>query len=165
MMELLEAIGLPPVHDGQRAPDTHNPRGYWEDARTLKLAENADWLWECGGCCVKILYRQLPSVPANLPARLIWMQREPAEVAASQAAMLGESGQDRDWADLLAREGQRFERWLQGQSQWPLHRVDHRQLLERPRPTIAALLDFLAERCLLEPLVERVRPELYRSRC
>ena len=165
MMELLSAMGMEAVCDGNRAPDVHNPRGYWEDARTLRLAEESDWLWECGGRSIKILYRQLRDVPPELPARLVLMRRDPAEVAASQAAMLGESGLDRDWADLLARDSLRFESWLREQHQWPVHPVEHRRLLEQPEEVLASLLHFLGEHHDLEPLLARVRPELYRSRC
>lgn len=165
MMDLLDCAGFPPVSDGHRPADEHNPRGYWEDARVLQLAQQGDWLWLCGGRSLKILYRQLYHVPPALPARIVVMHRDLNEVAASQSLMLGQSGQDRDWADLLARDWRRFLGWLQAQQQWPQLAVDYGQLVHEPEPTLQRLLAFLAVEMDVQRLLERVHPDLHRSRC
>lgn len=44
MMQMLEAGGLEVATDGQRAPDRHNQRGYFELEATKRLREDASFL-------------------------------------------------------------------------------------------------------------------------
>jgi len=92
MMSMLAAAGLPVVTDERRAPDEDNPRGYFEIDRVKQLPTDAQWLWQEGGRAIKIIYRLLPWVPATLPCRIVFMERDLDEVIRSQQAMLRRQG-------------------------------------------------------------------------
>lgn len=165
MMAMLEAGGLETVTDGARQPDEHNPEGYWEDARVLQLAENSDWLARCSGRAVKILYRQLPQVPAHLPLRILLMERDLGEVVASQQKMLGQVEADRDWKDLLGRDWRRFQHWLAGQAHWPVLKVSFARLVESPQTVLSEISAFLERPLDQAAMAARIKPVLYRNRC
>lgn len=164
MMAMLEAGGIQTVSDGARQPDEHNPDGYWEDSRVLQLAENSDWLAQCPGRAVKILYRQLYQVPLHFPLRVLLMERDLQEVVASQQKMLGAEA-DRDWKDLLGRDWRKFLTWLARQSQWPVLKVAFARLVDEPTAVVKEISDFLERPLQPEAMAACIKPALYRNRC
>jgi len=162
-MSMLQAGGLDLLTDAARPADDHNPRGYFEHSRVLQLAQNADWLQDCGGQAVKILYRQLELVPADLQARVLVVERDLREVVASQQAMLPAQQDNWNWLDLFGREQARFRAWL-AQQKWPVLPVAHARLLREPGLVAAELQDFLGRPLDLSAMAARVDPHLYRNR-
>jgi hypothetical protein len=87
-MQMLTAVGIPPVTDHARPADQSNPRGYFETERVKTLGRDAEWLAELKGRCIKIVIPLLPFLPAGLPAKVLVVWRELSEVVASQQQML-----------------------------------------------------------------------------
>lgn len=89
MMQMLAAGGVPPLHDGQRAADPDNPRGYFEFAPARNLRADASWFPEARGRALKLVAQLLPWLPADAAdAKIVWMERPLDEVLASQTVML-----------------------------------------------------------------------------
>ena len=95
MMQMLAAGGLEPLTDGKRMADASNPRGYFEWERAKSLPRYPESIADAEGKVVKIISTLLLSLPNARLYKVIFMERQLAEVTASQAAMiqnLGTSG-------------------------------------------------------------------------
>lgn len=166
-MQMLAAGGLPVLADGVRAPDASNPRGYleWEPAR--RLAAEPERIAAARGRAVKVISALLPALPARERYRVIFVERDPAEVHASQAAMLRALGREDPGgasAEDLARHVERVRAWL---AAWPPARavfVGHRETLERPRETAARVLGALDLPLKADAMAAAVDPALWRTR-
>ena len=86
VMQMLAAGGLPVLTDDARGPDPDNPRGYFEHTGALALARHPAWLAAARGRAVKLVHALLPHVPAELPCRVVLLERNLAEVLASLEA-------------------------------------------------------------------------------
>ncbi|MBX3169580.1 MAG: sulfotransferase family protein [Candidatus Eremiobacteraeota bacterium] len=155
LMSMLQAGGLELVSDGGRPADQHNPRGYFE-AGTWSEADS-------GGKAVKLLDRQLEKADLQGPVRVLLLERDLTEVAASQQKMLGQPPDGRDWPELLSRELHRFKGWLAGRG-WPVWRVEHRRLIHQPQEVARELQTFLGRPLDLKAMAGQVDPALYRNR-
>lgn len=122
MMQMLNAGGVPALTDDRRAPDVHNPLGYFEYEAVKSLARDASWMGWARGKAVKIIYRLLRYLPPEFEYRVIFMERELGEVVASQRDMLrarGDAAADQDTERMLvafAAEMDEARAWLAAQS-------------------------------------------------
>ena len=87
-MQMLAAGGLNILTDGLREPDEDNPRGYLEFEPVKNLLRDSRWLPEGRGKVVKIVAPLLSALPAGLPCRIIFTERDLDEVLDSQDRML-----------------------------------------------------------------------------
>ncbi len=87
-MQMLAAGGLNILTDGLREPDEDNPRGYLEFEPVKNLLKDSKWLLEGRGKVVKIVAPLLSALPAALPCRIIFTERDLDEVLDSQDRML-----------------------------------------------------------------------------
>ncbi len=172
MMQMLSAAGVPVVSDAQRTADESNPRGYLEDERVKKLPFNKDrvWLTEARGQAVKIVAPLLHCVPEDLPVKIVFMQRPPGELIASQHALLARDGKKppaggdaalaRGFADLLARVNQ----LLVKRPKWELLPVSFEDAVHRPDETARAVADFLQQPLDVAVMAAAADPTLHRTR-
>ena len=172
LMQMLAAAGVPVVTDARRAPDESNPRGYLEDERVKRLPFDQDraWLTAARGQAVKIVAPLLHCVPADLPAKIIFLQRPAEELIASQHALLARDGKARPpggdaalargFADLLARVNQ----LLDQRPKWELLPVAFHDAVHRPEETARAVAAFLG--LPLDPgvMARAADPALHRTR-
>lgn len=170
MMQMLEAGGMPIVADANRPADVHNLRGYFEDERARRLAQESGWLVEARGKAVKIIYRLLRHLPADLEYRVIFMERDADEVFASQRDMLIDrrdraAEQDREKmiramsADLEATKG-----WLNAQPNMRCLWVPYAEVVSEPAGWARRIADFLGGEMDQEAMAGVVTPSLYRHR-
>ena len=121
MMQMLAAGGLTAVTDNRRAPDIHNPRGYFEYEPVTRMTQDASWMAAARGKAVKIIYRLLPHLPPDLEYRAVFMERNLGEVFRSQRDMLrargdAAAGQEEDrMIAAFTAELEQTRRWLGGQ--------------------------------------------------
>jgi hypothetical protein len=164
MMAALAAGGLPLLVDQRRPADAHNPRGYFEDARVLELAQNSDWLRGQQGKGVKILSHLLRHIPPDVPTRVLFMRRPLPQVLASQNAMLGEASAPPEVAQLMARDLAATLLWAEQQNHLCCLEVPYLELLQDPQAQFARVLDFLQLPLDLAAMVATVDPTLHRQR-
>ena len=169
MMSLLAAGGHPILTDQLRTPDPDNPRGYFEYTPVRSLMRDNTWLSAHRGRAIKIISTLLPFIPADLPLKVICMQRHLPEVLASQAAMLSRAGKPQPPdPSLLAAAFQKqitiTEAFL---AQRPLTRIlniYHHRLLQSPAGEIDRLMAFLPVLRNHLAMLGVIDPTLHRQR-
>lgn len=170
MMRMLDAGGIPALTDGLRAPDQHNPHGYFEDTRVRRLAQDSAWLDEARGKAVKIIYRLLPHLPAHLDYRVLFMERDLEEVFASQQDML-QSTSDPAAAQDRDRMIRALDAELQASRWWLVHQPDilhlsvpYSDLILNPSAWTDRISQFLDGGLNESAMADIVDPALYRHR-
>jgi hypothetical protein len=169
MMRMLNAGGIPAVTDGGRVADEHNPHGYFEDERAKRLAQDSSWLEEARGKAVKVIYRLLPCLPAHLQYRVVFMDRDLAEVYASQQEMLESrshpaAAQDRTIIHALSRELDAARQWLGKQSNVRCLVAPYAELVCNASQWTAEISRFLDGGLDEAAMAAAVDPALYRHR-
>ena len=162
MMRMLQAGGIEIVSDGRRAADQHNPYGYFEDERVRSLARDASWVGEARGKAIKVIYRLLQYLPANIEYRVIYMVRDYLEVFDSQQKMLlsrGDASAQQDQRSILsalARDEQRVLAWLRAQPNFRCLSVVYAQpAVEEIARFLDRDLDVAAMRAARDPSISR----------
>lgn len=170
MMKMLEAGGLPPLTDGERAADSDNPRGYYEFERVKQLPDGDHaWLDQARGKAIKIISSLLQHLPPGYHYRVIFMRRALAEVLASQRAMLVRRGvanpeQDAEMERIFRTHLAATEAWLAARPNFQTLYVDYNQLLSEPDGLVADLVDFLPSTLDASRMKAVIDPALYRQR-
>jgi hypothetical protein len=166
MMRMLEAGGIAPICDGLRTPDIDNPRGYYEDERVKKLADDDSWLDQAGGKAVKVISALLRHLPDRHDYKVVFMRRDLDEVLASQARMLERRGAAGGDESVLRRAFmghlEQVERLLDEREIDVLF-VSYSRLVTDPDPQLDRIVRFLAglDRASMAAVIE---PDLYRRR-
>ncbi|WP_370402687.1 sulfotransferase family protein [Sulfitobacter sp. JB4-11] len=170
MMRILEAGGIAPVQDKQRTANEDNPRGYYEYERVKALPTDKSWVPDARGSAVKIIYKLVYELPQGIPYRVLFMQREIAEVVRSQEKMLEREGLDpgRDQRDIIAdlfqSEIMAFRNWVAAQPDMKMHVVDYASVIASPEEQMAQISAFLGGGLDIAAMTAVVEPDLYRNR-
>jgi predicted AlkP superfamily phosphohydrolase/phosphomutase/tetratricopeptide (TPR) repeat protein len=172
MMQMLAAANIPVVTDTHRAADESNLRGYFEDERVKRLPfdEDRSWLTKVQGQAIKIVAPLLHYVSADLPMKIVFLQRPPGELIASQHALLKRDGKippaggdvalARGFTDLLARVNQ----LLDQRPKWELLPVSFHDAVYRPEETARAVATFLGMPRDTAAMAAAADPNLHRTR-
>ncbi len=170
MMQMLVRGGLPPMTDGHRTADPHNPEGYFEWEAIRELPRNPDILLQAEGKVTKIVCPLLPHLPVQHRYEIVFMRRPAEQVAASQSKMrraLTAVGDDEAVPpELLARHEEAILTALRQAPNIRLLEVDYPQLVAAPEATVVALTDFLGNAKLPDSrsMAGAVRPDLHREK-
>lgn len=171
MMQMLSAAGLPLLTDSHRPPDESNPRGYYEYApvKRMHVGETA-WLSQAAGRGVKIVSALLPTLPANITARVIFMQRDLDEVVRSQRAMLERLNKPTHTFDAEMLRGEyaahlaAIKIWLAARPTLRVLEVSYADLVCAPQDHTPKIVAFLGEKLNPTAMAAAVDPALYRER-
>lgn len=169
-MQMLHVGGMPAITDEQRAPDANNPRGYFEFEPVKQLRADQQWLGSAAGKAVKIIHLLLTELPVDRDYRVLFMQRDLAEVVRSQAAMLERSGKsggglgEAQLAQTYAAQLARVKSWLRERPCFRVMDVPYPELVREPRAMSDAINDFLGGGLDVDAMVGAVDPSLYRHR-
>jgi predicted AlkP superfamily phosphohydrolase/phosphomutase/tetratricopeptide (TPR) repeat protein len=170
MMQLLAASGREVLTDGKRAPDEDNPLGYLEFGKTLDLAKDVSWLPQARGKVVKIVAQLLPFLPRGEHYHVVLMERNLAEVVASQKAMLARQGRrgaqldDRKLLDTYTAQLGHVTAQLARRTEVRTLTVNYGALLADPAAGVARLAEFLGGPFNREAAAAAVRPDLRRQK-
>lgn len=190
-MQILAAAGLEIAQDGVRLPDPDNPRGYFELEAVKRIRRDARFLEGCRGRVVKIVAPLLRELPPHFAYRVLFVERDLAEILASQRRLLERQGSDEGPGgmasggptdEILARGFtgvlDRCRAWLAHAPQIPVLFVDHRALLESTSESMSRIAQFLEQTgedarnaassaspssALATPAFERARAEMIRA--
>ncbi len=168
LMAMLAAGGAPLWVDGQRPPDPDNPNGYWEYEKVKRLKDEADWLVEAAGHAVKIVSPLLIHLPKGPEYRVLFIERNLAEVMASQKAMMdrlgtGDAQGDDDLTRAFGRLTATVKDFLTRRA-IPTLFLQHHNILTDPHDTANRINRFLGGRLNPKAMAEAVVPALYRQR-
>lgn len=170
MMRMLQAGGLPAVVDHQRKADADNPGGYLEFEPVKALGEDHAWVDDARGKAVKVIYKLVYDLPAHLPYRVIFLERDLAEVLASQEAMLARMGRAagpvgrEGMAALFEAEMRAFRQWAAGQRHLKLLYIDYASIVADPLNAARRIEGFLGAGVDTHAMAGTVDPALYRQR-
>lgn len=170
MMRMLEAGGMPVLVDGVRQADEDNPNGYYEFERVKRLKDDKAWLPEASGHVVKMVSALLTELPADYRYRVVFMERDVAEMLESQRAMLLRHGEvddsrplqhrvaafDRHIASLLA--------WIDRQPNFALLRISYNDVLTDTERQIDMVNRFFGGVLECAAMARVVDVSLYRQR-
>lgn len=170
MMRMLEAGGMPVLVDGVRQADEDNPNGYYEFERVKRLKDDKGWLPGAGGHVVKMVSALLTELPPDYRYRVVFMERDVAEMLESQRAMLSRHGEvddsrpleervaafDRHVASLLA--------WIDRQPNFTLLRVSYNDVLTDTERQIDMVNRFFGGVLDAAAMARVVDVSLYRQR-
>ena len=151
MMQLLAAGGVPPMTDNERAPDTDNPRGYFEWEAIKQIAKEPELLDDPAveGKAIKCISMLLPKMPAHHHYKVIFMTRPIEEVVASQETMttrLGTKGAELDVEQLqrgMHAHRDEVRKWLKHTTHMEFIEIDYPTLVRDPLPQISRMVEFL----------------------
>lgn len=168
MMQMLEAGGLPIVADGVRTADEDNPKGYFELERIKNLRNDNAWIADARGKACKVISHLLMNLPTGEDYRVIFVQRDLDEVAASQEAMLMRNGKPalpRDRArGMFENHLKSIDTWMQQQPGITVLYVSHRALVEQPAEQCRRVQEFLGIDMPVDVMAAVVDEKLYRNR-
>lgn len=170
MMQMLAAGGMPILTDGERTPDTDNPRGYCEWERAKLLPKNPALIAEAEGKAVKVISQLLFALSPDYQYKIIFLRRPLAEVLASQSEMI----RRRSGAAPVVPEAQiksafvshlsQVNLWLKSKQNASSLDVEYHDLLADPSTISMKLRDFLSAELDVEAMAKQIDPALYRQR-
>jgi Sulfotransferase domain len=171
VMKMLDAGGLAVVTDGQRTADEDNPKGYYEEERIKRLAQDSDRTWLAGskGKAIKVISYLLKSLPAQFNYRVVFVRRDVGEVLASQSKMLARRGEKDDvpvekMRVLLEKEVARSLQLLASEPQFETLEVEYSAILAHPAEEARRIAGFVGGGLDAPAMAAAVDPELYRNR-
>jgi hypothetical protein len=172
MMRMLEAGGIQPFSDGERAADIDNPEGYYELVRVKDLEKDADksWVRAARGRTLKVISFLLRHLPDDNAYRIIYMRRNLDEVLRSQDKMLDRLGNAAPGADLEAtKEAYRNDivaarLYARKQPFMEMTEVNYAETVASPAATARAVNAFLGGFLDEAAMAAAVKAELYRNR-
>lgn len=169
MMKMLGAGGIEILTDNIRQADSDNPEGYYEVEQVKELYKNARWLHHARGKAVKVISFLLYHLPMAIPFKVIFMQREIAEVLVSQQKMLERSGEvdetpDTDLAKKYEEHLQKITEWIVKQRHIDCLYIKYKDVVTDPEFWAEKVKDFLETPLDIEKMAVVVKPDLYRNR-
>ncbi len=171
MMRMLAAGGLELLTDDARAPDGHNPRGYFEYRPVKAIEKDASWMAGAVGKAVKIVSPLLVHLPSSYRYRIIVMRRDLREVLTSQQAMLDAHGVDAgDAGDADAmrlafeRLRVRVEAWLAAAPNVAAIDIMYAETIAAPRAMAERVAAFIERGLDVGAMAAAVDAGLYRCR-
>jgi len=170
MMKMLEEGGIPILTDAIRGADNDNPNGYYEFEPVKKLPEGQNkWLGEASHKVVKIISALLEHLPASYRYKIIFMEREPREILASQQKMLANRNARSDIDDAEMQE--QFQKhlaaikyWLARQPNMEVLYIDYNKMVSGPENYCQTIADFIAIPVDVSKMLAVPNERLYRNR-
>jgi hypothetical protein len=171
VMRMLDAGGVPLVVDGIRSADEDNPAGYFELETVKDLAAGGDpgWVAASRGKAVKVISLLLEHLPHGHDYRVIFLNRDIAEVLASQKKMLARRGEssatsDERMAEVYEVHLRKVRRLLAGDRRFTVLDVAYGDVITDPHREAARIAAFLDRPLDVERMAAAVDPALYRNR-
>lgn len=170
MMQMLARAGVPLLCDDRRPADASNPRGYFELEAVKATRRDASWLEHAPGHAVKVIHALLADLPPDRRYRVLWMERDPAEIVASQNAMLARLGADpgglapERLAEIVAAQIAEARALLEARPWFSWLPVSYAGLLADPPGMARSVARFLGMEGAVEDLAGAVVVELRRER-
>jgi hypothetical protein len=170
MMRMLEAGGISIVTDNKRKADQDNPRGYYELEKVKKVKEDSTWLEKCRGKAFKMVSMLLYDLPPNEDYKIIFVQRNMAEMLDSQKIMLRRRGKDANkvsddqMAQTYEKHLQVLSGWIAKQANFDVIYVKYNDVINNPSENAARVARFLKNRLDIDKMAAVVEKSLYRQR-
>lgn len=152
LMQMLHAGGLPILMDARRPADADNPRGYYEFQPVKILDKDNSWMNQAEGQAVKVVSALLYHLPPGHEYKILFMERNLAEVLASQAQMLRRlqpglpaptPATDAAMRTHFEKHLQKLGDWLPQQPHLQVRRFQHAAVIADPSAAAEQIQEFL----------------------
>jgi len=170
LMRMLEAGGIAALTDGQREADADNPRGYFELEAVKALPADSAWIADAAGKAVKAISALLEKLPDGHEYRVVFLDREIAEVLASQRRMLERRGEptsrvsDEAMASMFGKHVASVLDRVRRRSGFRVMVLRHAEVLESPQLAARRLDEFLGGGLDVAEMAAAVDASLWRQR-
>lgn len=172
MMQVLARGGLEALQDDRRKADDSNLEGYFEFESIKSLKDNPRVVEQGVGKVTKVISMLLPHLPREHQYRVVYMRRNPIQVAASQARMLDRIGKDPAYldaakvAELISKHDEETLRLLEGAKNIDFIVIEYERLVQEPMGTIGRVREFLGDLITgsLGEMSKAIKPDLWRER-
>ncbi len=170
MMKMLAEGGLPVLTDSVRAADEDNPNGYYELEVVKQLSEGKkDWLSGAEGKIVKVISALLEHLPPEHQYKILFMQRQIAEILASQKKMLARRNETSNVSDTemeaqFQEHLKAIKYWLARQPNMEVLYVDYNRMMAAPDSYVPKIVEFIDQPLDLEKMRSVPNELLYRNR-
>jgi hypothetical protein len=170
MMQALQAGGMPVLTDNIRESDIENPKGYYEFEPVKKTKDDPSWVPQAVGKVVKMVYRLLYDLPEGYQYRVIFMNRNIAEIMVSQKTMLERTDQkgadisDEKLAELLQKDLNKAYKWVKDQDNFSMISVGYKDMVQNPLPQCGLVNNFLGNPLDTDKMASVIDASLYRNR-
>ncbi|QYM80094.1 hypothetical protein K0B96_05620 [Horticoccus luteus] len=165
LLRMLAFGGYPVLTDGRRPPDVHNPLGYFEWAPAARLHVAPRLIDEAANHALKLPADALSHLPRDRRYRVLFVTRDPEEIARSQATVLGKE-LPAEAAEQLARRASERLAAARADSAFDVLEVPFNELRRHPAEWAARLTAFLGPERLRRPeaMAGAIHPDLPRHR-
>jgi hypothetical protein len=170
-MKMLEAGGLEIMTDGLRTADEDNPKGYYELEKVKNLHRDTDksWLREARGKAIKVISYLLRSLPPDHQYKVLFMDRHPKEILASQQKMLDRRGEtseisDEKMQEIFEKDLREVRYLLKRRPHFETLELKYRDALENPAENARLIADFLGLDLDVAKMTAVADKSLYRNR-
>lgn len=170
LMKMLEAGGIPPLTDHIRKADEDNPKGYYEYERAKHLPDDSQWLADAKGKSVKIISMLLQHLPPEHSYKIIFAQRNMAEILASQKQMLIQRNEPHDkvsddkMATIYNHHLKQVSAWLTRNQEHKVLYINYNDILSFPQKNCIKINNFLDTSLNVDNMVGVIDSSLYRQR-
>jgi hypothetical protein len=170
MMKMLAEGGLPILTDAIRAADEDNPNGYFELEQVKQLAEGQRaWLAEADGKIVKVISALLEHLPGEHHYKILFMERQIAEILASQQKMLARRNEtskvsDAEMEAQFREHLKAIKYWLARQPNMEVLYVDYNRMMADPDAYCQKIADFISLPLDVAKMRSVPNERLYRNR-
>lgn len=170
MMQMLAAGGHDILADTHRPADDSNPRGYYEYEPVKRSMTDMSWLQDAHNKAVKVIHLLLPRLPDTCSYNVIFMQRDLAEVVASQRIMLQRMGKpggkltDEQFINIYSEQIDKALQWAQTQPNTRLLSVHYHDAIASPRELAQRIANFLPIELDVDAMTAAVDARLYRTK-
>src|SRR5512143_3713217 len=149
MMKMLAEGGLEVLTDSIRTADEDNPNGYFELEVVKQLAEGQkDWLANADHRLVKVISALLEHLPPEHHYKVIFMERQIAEILASQRKMLARRNEtskvsDEEMDAQFREHLKAIKYWLARQPNMEVLYVDYNRMMADPDQYLRKIASFI----------------------
>ena len=170
VMKMVEAGGIEALTDGVREADVDNPMGYYEFERVKRLPGDTEWLEDARGKVVKVLAELVKELPEDHTYRIIFIERNMAEILASQKKMLIRRGEDPDevpdelMAGVFGKYLEVLKDWIGERSNVEVLYVRYNDIMENPKDCCRRINGFVGGILDENRMMAAVDRSLYRNR-
>ena len=170
MMKMLAEGGLPILTDSIRTADEDNPNGYFELEVVKQLSEGRkDWLGDADRKIVKVISALLEHLPPEHHYKVLFMERQIAEVLASQKKMLARRNETSSISDAemeaqFTEHLKAIKYWLARQPNMDVMYVDYNRMMADPGLYCQKVADFVGLPLDVEKMRSVPNTSLYRNR-
>ncbi len=170
MMKMLAEGGLEVLTDSIRTADEDNPNGYFELEVVKQLTEGQkDWLAGADHRLVKVISALLEHLPPEHTYKILFMERQIAEILASQKKMLARRNEtstigDADMEAQFREHLKAIKYWLARQPNMEVMYVDYNRMMADPDAYCQKIADFVGLPLDVEKMKSVPNEQLYRNR-